>query len=75
MAQRIDPEPIPGDEGPGDSPECGNRCPACRGRGKKFTALRRMVGAAGGAAETDLLKRTRAECLTCGGTGRVPGHE
>jgi hypothetical protein len=32
-----------------------------------------MVGAAGGSSETDLLKRTQAECLTCAGTGRAPG--
>ncbi len=40
-----------------------NPCPSCRGRGRKFVTLRRLVGAAGGAAETDLLKQTQTECL------------
>jgi hypothetical protein len=31
-----------------------------------------MVDAAGGSAETDLLKRTQADCLRCASTGRVP---
>jgi hypothetical protein len=71
MVQRIDPEPIPDYEGPGETAAIGIPCPGCRGRGRKFTALRRMVGAGGGASETDLLKRTQSECLDCTGSGQA----
>lgn len=71
MAPNIDPEELPEGEGAKEATDGGNPCPACRGRGRKFTSLRRMVDAAGGSAETDLLKRTRAECLCCGGSGQV----
>jgi hypothetical protein len=30
-----------------------------------------MVDAAGASSETELLKRTQSDCLTCAGTGRV----
>jgi hypothetical protein len=30
-----------------------------------------MVDAAGGSSETDLLKRTQADCLDCSGGGRA----
>jgi hypothetical protein len=72
MAQRIGPEQPPENEGPENPAGDGIVCPACRGRGRKFTTLRRMVDAAGGSSETDLLKRTQAECLGCSGEGRVP---
>lgn len=72
MAPDNGPEQFPeyeGNERPSDGETA---CPACRGRGRKFTTLRRIVDAAGGAAETDLLKRTQAVCLHCTGSGREP---
>ena len=72
MAQLIGPEQIPEGEGAEETAGSGIPCPACRGRGRKFTTLRRLVDAAGGSSETDLLKRTQAECLSCTGSGRAP---
>jgi hypothetical protein len=70
MAQNNCPEPIPEGEGR-ESANSGTPCPACRGRGRKFTTLRRLVGAAGGASEDELLKKTQADCLHCSGSGRA----
>ena len=72
MAQNIGPEQPPENEGLENPAGDGIPCLACRGRGRKFTALRRVVDQAGGSSETDLLKRTQAECLGCSGKGRVP---
>jgi hypothetical protein len=72
MAQGIGPEQPPENEGLENPAGDGIVCSACRGRGRKFTTLRRMVDAAGGSSETDLLKRTQTECLGCSGEGRVP---
>ena len=72
MAQSIGSEQPPENEGPENPAGDGIPCPACRGRGRKFTTLRRVVDAAGGSSETDLLKRTQTECLGCSGDGRVP---
>jgi hypothetical protein len=72
MGQRISPEPLPEGEEPEAAAECNPACPACRGRGRKFVTLRRLVGAAGGASEDELLKRTQVPCLCCEGTGREP---
>lgn len=63
----------PEGEGPDTSANAFPPCPACRGRGRKFVTLRRLVGAAGGAAESDLLRQTQTPCPTCLGTGRAPG--
>lgn len=49
----------------------GDRCPSCRGKGRKFVLLRRSGAVAGGASERVLLFRTWAPCLMCSGTGRV----
>jgi hypothetical protein len=49
----------------------GERCPSCRGRGRKFVMLRRSEAAAGAAAETALLGRTQEQCLSCSGTGKA----
>jgi len=70
MGQRISPEPLPESEEP-EAAERNPPCPACRGRGRKFVTLRRLVGAAGGASEDELLKRTQVPCLCCMGTGRT----
>jgi hypothetical protein len=72
MAQRIGPEQPPENEEPENPAGDGIVCPACRERGRKFTTLRRVVDAAGGSSETDLLKRTQTECLGCSGKWRVP---
>jgi hypothetical protein len=48
-----------------------DRCPSCRGRGRKFVLLRRSSAMAGGASERGLLFRSWVRCLTCSGTGRV----
>jgi hypothetical protein len=71
MGQGICPEELPEGEGPKASPDCDPPCPSCRGRERKFTTLRRLVGAAGGASEDELLKRTSTPCLGCTGTGRA----
>ena len=73
MAQNNCPDPIPEGEGRGESADRGTPCPACRGRGRKFSTLRRLVGAAGGASEDELLKKTQADCLHCSGSGRADG--
>jgi len=72
MGQRISSEPLPESEEPEAAAECNPPCPACRGRGRKFVTLRRLVGAGGGASENELLKRARAPRLGCAGTGRAP---
>jgi hypothetical protein len=46
-------------------------CPSCRGRGRKFVVLRRSDATAGAAAETALLGRVQAQCLSCLGTGKA----
>jgi hypothetical protein len=61
---------LPEGEAP-ETPAGTSACPACRGRGRKFVTLRRLVGAAGGASEDELLKRTTTDCLHCAGTGRA----
>lgn len=53
------------------SGDCLIPCPSCRGRGRKFVFLRRSVAAAGGAAESSLLRRLREPCLACAGKGKV----
>jgi hypothetical protein len=45
-------------------------CSSCRGQGWKFVTLRRSATNAGGTTERALLRRARAECLACSGTGR-----
>jgi len=72
MGQRICPEPLPEGEEPEAAVEGNPACPACRGRGRKFITLRRLVGAGGGASEDELLKRARTPRLGCAGTGRAP---
>jgi hypothetical protein len=47
----------------------GQRCANCRGRGWKLLTLRRSLTSAGDAGERGSLRRSRAECLTCLGTG------
>jgi hypothetical protein len=69
MGQTTPSDEVPEDEATGTSADA-NPCLSCRGRGRKFVTLRRLVGAAGGAAETDLLRQTRMECLACSGSGR-----
>jgi hypothetical protein len=71
MAQNICPEELPEGEGPEVPADCGTPCPACRGQGRKFITLRRMIGAGGAASEDELLKRTQTECLECAGTGQA----
>jgi hypothetical protein len=70
MGQGIRAEQLPEGEEPEAPANC-DPCPSCRGRGRKFVTLRRLVGAAGGASEDELLKRTRTECLSCAGTGKA----
>jgi len=70
MGQSICPEPLPEGEEP-EATAQDRPCPACRGRGRKFVTLRRLIGAGGGASEDELLKRTSAPCLRCTGSGRA----
>lgn len=46
-------------------------CLMCRGRGWKFSTLRRSLSNGGGVAECGLVQRARVLCLTCSGTGRA----
>jgi hypothetical protein len=71
MGQAISPQQLPEDEEPAAIEDGNPPCPACRGRGRKFVTLRRLVGAAGGASEDELLKRTQVPCLGCTGSGRA----
>jgi hypothetical protein len=71
MGRDIRSDERPAGEEPDTSADVCPPCPACRGRGRKFVSLRRLTGAAGGAAEGDLLRQAQTECLTCAGTGRM----
>jgi hypothetical protein len=73
MPQDICPESLPEGGQPERSANSGTACPACLGRGRKFTTLRRMAAAAGGSSETELLKRTQSDYLTCACSGQAPG--
>jgi hypothetical protein len=70
MAENSPSQPTENDEP--ETADGGNgACPSCRGRGRKFVMLRRSDAAAGAAAETALLGRTREQCLSCSGTGKA----
>lgn len=46
-------------------------CPSCRGHGWRFLTLRRSLANGGSIAERGLMRRARAICLACSGTGRA----
>jgi hypothetical protein len=71
MAQHIGPEDRPEIAGAERPARSGTPCPSYWGAGRKFTTLRRLVDAADGASENDLLKRTQTDCLDCSGGGQA----
>jgi len=48
-----------------------DRCPSCRGKGRKLLLLRRSDARGGNASERALLRRSWVACLKCSGTGRA----